>query len=213
MYLACMASFASTPASPIPWPRAGKALGILAAATLGTAAPLWAGGDGNNAPRREFRQSPNYPYTFVPVTYLENGGPHPMRFGPATVDCSQHNPPPLTPEAAGKTDKKEPEAPAPAPPITADDIKPPTVNATSPEPVPVQPAPAPVYPPGPPRVLPDGEIDLNRPPNEVMQFFQDPYFVPPNRGRYIDPIFDPAYNPADNPVHLGPKSRAIYREE
>ncbi len=190
---------------------AARSLSILAVATLGTAASVLAGGDGGNAPRREFRQLPTYPYTFVPVTYLENGGPHPMRFGPATVDCGHHNPPPLTPEAAGKTEKKPETEAAPAP--EAEEPKPVVNDTAQPDPATTQPAPA-YPPPGPPRnVLPDGEIDLNRPPQEVMQFFQDPYYIPEHRRRYIDPIFDPAYNPADNPVHLGPRSRAIYREE
>lgn len=216
-----MANTASISLAPAYYLAVARSLGILAA--LFHTSTLLAGGEGAQA-RKEFKQSPTYPYTFVPVCYLEDGGPQPMRFGLAVVDCGRHNAPPLTPAAAG-TEKAVIAAalvPTPNPPLAqqgtgeAVTTDPTTIEAGAPPPLVTPPliTPLPAYPPGNFRpVLPDGELDFNKQPNEVMEFFKDPYNVPGNRGRYIDPVFEPAYNPSDNPIHTGPTSRATYREE
>src|SRR5689334_238327 len=68
---------------------AGLALAFLS--------PQVQAGDGGE-PRREFRQSSSYPYTFVPVSYLQTGGPKDMRSAPVIGECA-HREGPLLPAA------------------------------------------------------------------------------------------------------------------
>lgn len=170
--------------------------------------------------RQEFKQSKTYPYVFVPVGYLSNGGPLPLLFGPAASDCENRNPPPLpkntkkeTPAAAAET------GPSPTPAISAPQT--PTPAAPSPSPIPVapppaseQPAPAnpemPAYPPPDVQTLPQGDsLDLNKYPAEVIGIFKNPYTVPKSRQHFFDPVFEPP--PPQAPQT--PSSSATYRQQ
>jgi hypothetical protein len=150
---------------------------------------LAAGDGGTPAPRREFRQSEVYPYTFVPVSYLETGGPKRMRFAQLEADCSHRDAPALpspTPIPESKPETENPEGKA-APAATA-----------SPTPVAVAPAfPPPVNAPA------AGGPDLTRMPDEVMSYFKNPYNSGPRGPHLFDPIFEPGY-------HQGPQSKATY---
>ena len=46
-------------------------------------------------PRKEFKESGEYPYIFRPVGYLATVGPAPMRLGPPAPMCSERTPPRL----------------------------------------------------------------------------------------------------------------------
>jgi hypothetical protein len=152
---------------------------------------LKAGDGGVPAPRREFRQSEGYPYTFVPVTYLETGGPKGMRFAQHEGDCSHRDAPALpspTPIPESKPVTEYPESQAAA-----------TTAATGPTPVAV----APAFPP--PANAPSAAgPDLTRMPDEVMSYFKNPYNSEPRGAHLFDPIFEPVY-------HQGPQSKATYQ--
>lgn len=155
--------------------------------------------------RKEFRQQGQYPYVFEPVAYLENQGPVPMRFGLPTVDCSAHNPPPLP--AAKPSPSPTPE-PKKAETAASDKNTQPKTQAP---PVPEQKSasPQPAYPPpqsAPTPVSPDN-VDFDQMPDEVLEFFRNPYNSVPNSHRLFDPIFEPAI------MHKAPPSKATYRQE
>ena len=160
-------------------------------------------GDNEPAPqaRKEFRQMKQYPYTFMPVAYLENQGPEAMRFGMPANDCSRHDPPPLpTPKPAPV---QEP-TPTPAP------------KKVTPPPTPAPQLPAPQAPTGgeaqaepeyPPPQDGPGSADFKHTPDEVMAYFKNPYNNSPNSHRLFDPLFEPAF------VHKAPPSKTGYQQE
>ena len=146
--------------------------------------------------RREFRQSNVYPYVFEPVSYLVTGGPKAMRFAQAETECAHRDAPALpiatptpTPESKMPPGGPEPDAAAPV---------------AKPAPVAVEPTPiAPAFPP-PANAQAAGRPDLSKMPDEVMNYFKNPYSGP--RGPHLfDPIFEPGY-------HEGPASKATYQE-
>ena len=169
---------------------------------------------GDNEPdpeaRKEFHQLKQYPFTFVPVAYLENQGPQPMRFGMPANDCSRHDPPPLptpkpaalpeptptpTPKkvnAAASNDEKNLKAQAQPPALPASQT-PTGENQGEPE-----------YPP--PQNGP-GSAAFKQTPDEVMAYFKNPYNNSPNSHRLFDPLFEPAF------VHKAPPSKATYEQQ
>jgi len=169
-------------------------LHVVGFALLLFAAQLRAGDGGE---RREFRQSSAYPYTFVPVSYLQTGGPKDMRFAPAQMECAHRDAPLLltptpTPSPANKTTTE-----------TTDKVQT-TVAASSP--APLQPTPIlehPAYPP-PLNAPAAGSPDLTKMPEEVMSYFRNPYNAGVRGPHLFDPIFEPGY-------HEGPKSKATYQ--
>lgn len=166
--------------------------------------------------RKEFHQQLQYPYVFQPVSYLTEQGPAPMRFGAPVNDCSLHSPPQLTlakptPVPAPSPKKEEKSAAQEDPSVP----QPAKNSATSQPTAPQSPAPAqetrlaPAYPP--PQVVqvslaPDG-VDFTRVPDEVLEYFKNPYNAVPNARRLFDPIFEPAV------MQTAPKSKATYRTE
>lgn len=171
---------------------------------------LASGGDGSSAPNRKmFRQSATFPHVFEAVSYLENGGPVPLRFGAPIVDCSQRTPPALT--LAKKTDDKaEQKIDTAAVAQTAEKPEVVTTEAKSHVPATAEPnqeQPA-AYPPpvsGPAALSPENP-DFNRAPDEVLEFYKNPYNTPHSNQHLFDPIFEPAA------VHTAPPSKATYRQ-
>lgn len=165
------------------------------------------GGDEVRPARKEFRQSSTYPFVFEPVCYLENGGPLPLRFGAPIADCSHRDAPPLPkpPEnkaeqpAAGETEPLKTETET-----TQAKSSPVDVEAQS-----KASAPAGAYPPqtSTPAALPPDKPDFTKAPEEVMEYYKNPYKAPDPNRHLFDPIFEPAV------VHKGPPSKATYREE
>ena len=156
--------------------------------------PLHAGDDGVPAPRREFRQSNAYPFTFVPISYLATGGPKGMRFSEPQAQCSHRDAPPLpaaTPAPTSEPASETPEKKGPAPVTT---------------PAPANPTPTPVAPafPPPTNAPTAGGPDLTTMPEEVMNYFKNPYNSSPRGPHLFDPIFEPGY-------HQGPTSKATYQ--
>jgi hypothetical protein len=164
---------------------------LFAALTiLPLGASLQAGDDG--AARREFRQSAAYPYTFVPVSYLETGGPKIMRYAEAEAGCAHHDAPLLptpTPTPSPKQDAKPEEKKEAAPAAS---------------PVPGEPTHSPAAFPPPENAPAAGTADLTKMPDEVMSYFKNPYNAGPRGHHLFDPIFEPGY-------HEGPKSKATYQ--
>ncbi len=162
---------------------------LLAIALFPSRLPAGDGG-GPPAPRQEFRQSTVYPYIFVPVSYLETGGPKQMRFARAIAECAHRDPPPLpaaTPAPAISPIVDLPENKEPAPIVTVVPVAPPTPPAFPP------PVDAPAA----------GGPDLTKMPDEVVTYFKNPYNSGPRGPHLFDPIFEPGY-------HEGPKSKASY---
>lgn len=174
------------------------ALGLLARA-----------GDNEARPplRKEFRQQAQYPYVFEPVAYLENQGPAPMRFGPPMVDCSHHTPPhlPAAKPSPSPSPTPEPKKEKTAAPVDNTGQKPQTPPPTEQKPAPS----AAAYPPpqGAPTPPAPDNVDFNQMPDEVLEFFKNPYNSVPNGHRLFDPIFEPAL------MHTAPRSKATYHQE
>ena len=141
-------------------------------------------------PRKEFKESGEYPYIFRPVGYLATVGPAPMRLGPPAPMCSERTPPRLI----------EPKRPS----VTLQSTKPP------------QQPPGPTYSSGGVGALyapgggpangavnaagaGQGTVDFNRPPDEVMEFFQPQALNDQQRRLLLDPSFIPA-----PPVRVAP---------
>lgn len=162
--------------------------------------------------RQEFRMRKTYPFVFEPVPYLENGAPPPLRFGDSSDECSRHNPPLLSPEAKG--DKPEP---TPAPKPTPAESDPKAQSTPAPSPAAANSSTTteakPAYPPptnGQPAPSADS-LDMSQYPDEVVDYFKDPYNLPKSRKHFFEPIFEPAVAPNPNPI---PKpSKATYRQE
>jgi hypothetical protein len=129
-----------------------RSLFFAAMTVLPLGAPLRAGDDGG--PRREFHQSAAYPYTFVPVSYLETGGPKMMRYAETEPGCAHHDAPLLptpspTPTPTAKADEKAEAKKEVAPAVS---------------PVPAQPTPPPAAYPPPEDAPAAGNPDLTRMP-------------------------------------------------
>ena len=166
-----------------------RKLSIFLILALSAAMPAaWAGD--TVVVRKEFRQSSTYPFVFRADSYLASTGPAPMRFAPAAPHCREIKAPPLTSAAkgAGRED------PAETPKIAAA-----TGAATTPAPAHAAPANA----PQPPR----DDIDFERLPDEVLDFFKNTEGRPVRRAYLFDPIFQPAL-----PNEL-PKSKATYQQK
>jgi hypothetical protein len=182
-------------------------LALLAASRAGEPSPDPGGG------RRQFRESTTYPYVFEPVHYLEQGPPKPLRFGEKANDCARHNPPALPPEA--KKDKAVPPSvsvPALTQPFAAA-LPPETKAQPAPPPSPeAKPAPEhapeskPAVPPAAPEQVPEA-LDTSKYPDEVVDYFKNPYNVPKSRKHFFDTIFEPAAAPTPD------ASKATYRQE
>ncbi len=162
------------------------------------------GGDEVRPPeRREFRQRSTYPFVFEPVSYLANGGPKPLRFGEPIADCAHRDAPPLPkpaekkeePPSTGQT--AHPDASTAATPAAENRIE--SKSSTAPpEHAPDGSAPVP---------LPADAPDFNKTPDEVLEYYKNPYNAPhPNR-HLFDPIFEPAV------MQKGERSKATYRSE
>jgi len=153
-------------------------------------------GDGEAAPRRVFRQSSEYPYVFVPVSYLEQG-PKAMRFAAVEAECAHRNAPLLP-------------SPTPVPtPATKPEEEPRAEKEKRPAPSP-SPAGSPAQRPVPPEFPPpvnspqSGGPDLSKMPDDVTGYFKNPYNSVTHGRHLFDPIFEPAY-------HEGPKTKATYQ--
>ena len=162
--------------------RQTSSLLMMVSWTLGAVG--WAGEA--MVPREEFRQSRGYPYVFRNDSYLAMGGPVALRFAVAGPKCAQRNAPPLIGGAKG-----------PEKPISKSAV-------------------APVVPSGEPNVTPAvpveagggrEEIDFNRIPSEVLDFFKNTEGRPVSRAYLFDPIFQPAIN------YALPKSKATYQQK
>jgi hypothetical protein len=169
-------------------------------------AALVRGGDEVRQPeRREFRQRPTYPFVFEPVAYLANGGPQPLRFGAPIADCSHRDAPPLPKQAEKKNDQS-----------AAGQTEPATAETTGSKPASTQTvsgakstALEPAYQPqgSAPVPLPPEAPDFNKTPDEVLEYYKNPYNPPHPRQHLFDPIFEPAV------VHKAEASKATYRQE
>ena len=102
--------------------------------------------------RKQFKQSASYPFVFRAESYLATNGPAPMRFRAAPPACAARTAPPLSAAAKAMTGANKDSNNAEAPAVSA--------------------GPAPAYPPpaAPPQRLTD-EVDLNRVPDEVLDFY------------------------------------------
>ena len=141
--------------------------------------------------RKQFKQSSTYPYVFRPECYLATTGPVPLRFAPGPPHCPERVVPPfpVTPKVEANS------AVVPAPKV-------------EPPPPPVPPPVAPAHPvPDNAPVPPHGELDLNRVPDEVLDFFRSTEGRTVTRNYLFDPIFQPAL-----PNEL-PKSKATYQQK
>ena len=201
----------------------------LAASTLSARA-------GNNdgatpAERKEFHQQGNYPYVFQPVAYLSAQGPVPLRFGVPADDGARHNPPALpAPKPSPTPSMENKQAKIAAPADNAGQSAQPSPSPAKPSPAPVQqsspaaspsPAPprqsppaaqqssAPQYPPpqDAPAIPSSNQPDFTQMPDEVVEFFRNPYTDVPNAHRFLDPLFEPAI------VQKAPASKATYKQE
>lgn len=158
--------------------------------------------------RREFRQSKTYPYVFEPVSYLENGEPVPLQFGPAAEDCSHRNAPALPANASGaaKVNDSKQSANTASMPAAA---KTKTVAAATVEtPAQEDHAESAAYPPpaaAAPAQASTDDGDFTKIPDEVVTYFKDPYIIVKGSHRFTDPIFEPAK------MQSGPKSSATYQ--
>jgi hypothetical protein len=180
---------------------------------------------GESAPpvvRREFKQSATYPYVFVPVGYLSNGGPLPLLFGPAASDCDNRNPPPVPKDPKNEKGKSStaPRSSAPSPSSPANPALSGSIPAVlSPSLLPAPEAPAtnpepPAYPPPDAQALPQEEsLDLNKYPAEVIGIFKNPYNVPKSHEHFFDPIFEPPAPPPPTQTSEAPPSKATYRQQ
>jgi hypothetical protein len=152
-------------------------------------------------PRKEFRESGEYPYIFRPVGYLATVGPAPMRLGPPLPVCSERTPPRLI----------EPKRPS----VTLQSTKPPQQP-----PGPTYSSGGGAYPPGGgPSGSGAGGVDFNRPPDEVMEFFQPQALTDQQRRLLLDPSFIPAppvrvapLMVAPQPIQAAPPSTATYNQ-
>ena len=162
--------------------RQTSSLLVMVSWTIGAVG--WAGEA--MVPREVFHQSRGYPYVFRNDSYLAMGGPVALRFGVAGPKCAQRNAPPLIGGAKG-----------PEKPISRSAV-------------------APVVPSGEPNVTPAvpveagggrEEIDFNRIPSEVLDFFKNTEGRPVSRAYLFDPIFQPAIN------YALPKSKATYQQK
>jgi hypothetical protein len=152
-------------------------------------------------PRKEFRESGEYPYVFRPVGYLATVGPAPMRLGPPMPVCSERTPPRLI----------EPKRPS----VTLQSTKPPQQP-----PGPTYSSGGGAYPPGGgPGAMGQGGVDFNRPPDEVMEFFQPQALTDQQRRLLLDPSFIPAppvrvapLMVAPQPIQAAPPSTATYNQ-
>lgn len=162
-------------------------------------APVKAGGgdDKNVVVRREFHESSGYPYVFVPVSYLETGGPNKMRFAQVQAECSHRDAPPL-PAATPTPTPTVKSTESPTEPEMKDSHTASAAAATEPRPTPIPPA----FPP-PTDAPAAGGPDLTKVPDEVMSYFKNPYNSGPRGPHLFDPIFEPTY-------HQGPPSKATY---
>ena len=188
--------------------------------------------DASQPPRKEFRQQAQYPYIFQPVAYLSNQGPVPLRFGVPADDGSRHNPPALpTPKPSpSPADETKPAEIADPDNTTRQKSQPsPAPAKPGPSPAPAQPSPTPAASPAPaqqppsfsdPSQAPDypppqdapntptpDQPDFNRMPDEVLDFFRNPYNSVPNAHRVFDPLFQPAV------IQKAPPSKATYKQE
>ncbi len=169
---------------------------------------VWAGDSGPSAPapRREFRQSKTTPYIFIPVAYLENGAPVPLRFEWSCSDGVRPNPP-----------RVPKPTPTPTPLATPSPSSSPTPEARhTPEPLPVPPIqePVPAFPPPEnAQPVPQGEaLDLTRYPAEVVNIFKNPYNIPKARKKFLEPVFEPAQPPSTQQSGKPGGSKATYRQ-
>ena len=155
-------------------------------------------------PRKEFRESGEYPYIFRPVGYLATVGPAPMRLGPPMPVCSERTPPRLI----------EPKRPS----VTLQSTKPPQQP-----PGPTYSSGGGAYPPGGGAGAGgaggQGGVDFNRPPDEVMEFFQPQALTDQQRRLLLDPSFIPAppvrvapLMVAPQPIQAAPPSTATYNQ-
>lgn len=151
-------------------------------------------------PRKEFRESGEYPYIFRPVGYLATVGPAPMRLGPPMPVCSERTPPRLI----------EPKRPSVTLQSTAPPRQPPGPTYSS----------GGAYPPG-GGAGPGGQggVDFNRPPDEVMEFFQPQALTDQQRRLLLDPSFIPAppvrvapLMAAPQRIQVAPPSTATYNQ-
>jgi len=142
-------------------------------------------------PRKEFRESGEYPYIFRPVGYLATVGPAPMRLGPPMPVCSERTPPRL--------------------------IEPKRASVTLQSTRPPQQPPGPTYSSGSGAYPPggwsggagaggQGGVDFNRPPDEVMEFFQPQALTDQQRRLLLDPSFIPAPPVRVAPLMVAPQS-------
>lgn len=139
--------------------------------------------------RKEFRESGEYPYIFRPVGYLATVGPAPMRLGPPVPVCSERTPPRLI----------EPKRPS----VTLQSTRPPQQP-----PGPTYSSGGGAYPPGggPGASAGQGGVDFNRPPDEVMEFFQPQALTEQQRRLLLDPSFIPAPPVRVAPLMVAPQS-------
>jgi hypothetical protein len=172
---------------------------ILAACGIGSALA----GE-STVERREFKQSPTYPYVFRPTCYLATSGPVPLRFAVNPPECGDRRAPNLPP-AAKNTPKPELSA-EPAAPIPG------LASAPAPAPAPT-PAPAttsnpPAFPPptNAPAPKPPA-VDFSQFPAELVEAFKKGRESSDTRNYLFDPIFQPAL-----PDDL-PKSTAQLRQK
>jgi hypothetical protein len=159
--------------------------GLLFAAIL-VPADFSCAGDGE-PPRKHFKESLLYPFTFRPECYLAGPGPLPLRFAAEKPACGDRNPPPLTGEA-----KSGPKKEAPAVETKPADTQAP--SAAFPPPAEAQP---------PKR----DNHDFSRVPDEVLDFFKNTEGRPLRRDYLFDPIFQPAL------PHELPKSKATIQQK
>lgn len=162
---------------------------------LATGSAVQAGGN-DLTPRKQFRQSPTYPFIFRPECYLATSGPVPLRFGAPAPECHARRAPALTPAAKGLP-KEEPAAPVEK--EAAPTTPPPDLAPPAPPPDPAFPAPIDAQAPKP------GTHDFSKVPDEVLEYFKNTEGRPLRRDYLFDPIFLPAL-----PNDL-PKSKATYR--
>ena len=72
-----------------------------------------------------------------------------------------------------------------------------------------EPTPLPAYPPqtGTIAALPQEAADFEKAPDEVLEYYKNPYNAPHPHVHLFDPIFEPAV------VHKAPPGKATYRQE
>lgn len=137
-------------------------------------------------PRRQFRETPAYPFIFKADSYLAGRGPLPMRFAAAGPSCESRKPP-VAPSLVKSEASAEPKA---------TDAKPSTEQ-------PAEPAPSAVVETTARRERPD----FTKVPDEVLDFFKNTEGRPVRRAYLFDPIFQPVM-----PNDL-PKSKATSQQK